>query len=108
MDFACGSWPNVKIFQAKLANVLSKGSRVVTDRVFEHLKCITPHNVKSRKKELHTRVRARHEACNAQLKHFIVLKFDFCHNVELHGQVFHAVTKSVMLTIRYEKPLFTL
>lgn len=65
-----------------------------------------PQIVSLSKRNLHTLLRAQHEACNARLKYFKILQNAFRHNLSLHSNDFCAVSKVVYLAIRFDEPLF--
>lgn len=91
-----------------MVSFLNDNERVVLDRGYTHVKCITPISVDPLEKQLHARIRARHKVCNMKLKLFKILSHVFRHNVQLHGMVFHGCSKIVFLTIKDEEPLFIL
>lgn len=70
-----------------------------------HSMCVTPDVLSSHEHAAHSRIRARHETCNARFKRFGMIQEAFRHSVHLHGVVFHAVSKIVELMIYHEEPL---
>lgn len=106
--FPCGKWPDIKIFNSKMCTLLQDGEKVVADNGYTSERCITPDSVRDSDKKVHTRLRARHESCNARIKSFGILKHTYRHSLSSHNVVFHAVSKLVALTIETEEPLFSI
>lgn len=106
--FPCGTWPDLRIFKQRMCASLYSGEFVIGDRGYKHVRCITPDDVLPHARSLHDHIRARHETCNERFKRFSILGQVFRHSVQLHGRVFHAVSKIAALAICYEEPLFQL
>ena len=92
--FACGAWPDISIFRAKLKRMLRPGEMVVADKGYRGKRCIrTAYNKVSQtdgramNKDL-----ARHETVNRRLKQFNVLGCRFRHELHKHVVCFDACT----------------
>lgn len=107
--FACGGYPDLKIFKANLLHRLGPTERILADNGYRHPKCLTPDiDMGDFEKEVHMRQRARHETVNKRLKNFNVLSHVFRHELFLHSKCFHAVAQVVALLVSTSDPLFGL
>jgi hypothetical protein len=89
--YPCGSWPDLKIFRHRLKGMLGPNEMVEADKAYRDEKCRLPGSyVSVADRQAHTRARARHEAVNARLKIFQVLRKAFNHNIHDHQHCFFA------------------
>lgn len=94
--FACGEWPDLKIFKSSLDNQLIEGEKVIADGGYQDPACVqTIAGAADAVKFL----RAQHEAVNGRLKRFSVLSSRFRHNKDLHCSCFFAVANIVQLEL---------
>jgi hypothetical protein len=96
--FACGRWPDMKIFKSKLINKLLPGEKVEADMGYNGDKVRKPndyfsHNEKKAKK----RARARHETVNRRLKQWGCLNQKWRHGRQKHELAFAAVAACTQL-----------
>ncbi len=109
--FACGNWPDLKIFRHGLIFELDEGEKVEADSGYRGQpdSVCTPNcnvfinEVGKRQKEL---VRSRHETLNKRLKQWHCLHDTFRHDLEKHSFVFQAVAVIVQVAIENGEPLF--
>ena len=112
--YACGQWPDVKIFRFSLKTFLDPNERVEADDGYlgeQPMTCKCPGGLASKCDEeasLRNRLRARHETINARLKNFGVLKQVFRNPTEQHGMFFRAVAVLTQLMLENGEPLFGL
>ena len=112
--FACGVWPDIKIFRSSLKTFLDPFERVEADDGYlgeEPVTCKCPGGLISRRsdaeaRELRQRIRSRHETINARLKNFGVLKQLFRHPTMNHGIYFRAVVVLTQLLLENGEPRF--
>ena len=105
--FACGAWPDINIFRAKLKRMLAPRELVVADKGYRGDKsvripsaCCSHADHRAMNKAL-----ARHETVNRRLKQFGVLSKRFRHELSKHHLCFEAVTAATQLSFnRGEKP----
>ena len=91
--FPAGSWSDLKIFKAKLANHLPPGEKVEADGTYRHPQCRLPSEfVSQTDKRAKNKARARHETVNKRLKQWNVLKVEFRHPIGKHRVCFEAAT----------------
>jgi DDE superfamily endonuclease len=98
--FACGRWPDIKIFRLQLRDLLSPGEMVEADRGYrgEPTKIRTPDEfVSLTDRKAKSRARARHETVNKRLKQWGSLKQRFRHDLGKHKLVFAAVAVCTQL-----------
>lgn len=104
--FLFGSWPDRRIFKEKIANILLEIEKVIADDGRKTARCVTPFDISSTKKVLHSKLRACHETCNARMKLFSILDICFRNGVKTYKNVFHAISRIVWLMTDYKQPLF--
>lgn len=105
--FPAGSFPDRKIFQLTLLNILFENETVIGDNGYVHPRCITPDVVSEENTEIFKILRARHENVNERLKNFNVIRHIFRHHLSMHGYVFHAVAQLTALMMNTTDPLFS-
>ena len=103
--FACGAYPEVKIFRSAMKMALLSGERVTADKGYGDIKCASPNLLTADGRCKAAEIRARHETYNGRLKSWRVLSNTFRHNVSKHGLCFYAVANIVQLELD-SKPLF--
>lgn len=106
--FPCGGWSDIKIARHALVDALDPGEYYVADGGYRdgNQYSVTPtgrHNFDDRQKAA---VRARHETYNKRLKDWGALREKYRHDLQTHGQVFHAIANIVQVTILNGDPLF--
>lgn len=105
--FPCGAWPDAKIFNTGLVELLSEGEMVVADRGYKGAAgAQTPLRDNSITDKLQAECRARHETVNARLKQFRILSHVFRHNKIKHHDVFFACANLTELMLCNGNPLF--
>lgn len=104
--FEAGLYPDVKIFKEGLLHHLYQGENVVTDRGYNHARCIAPYNLFGDDRATASKLRARHETLNGRIKNFKVMEVRFRHKISKHFICFSAVAKIVQLALN-ESPTFT-
>lgn len=76
--------------------------RAIPDKVYQHGKYKAPKTVLPEGKQLFQQIRATHETCNAWFAIFGILQQMFCHDVSLHGVLFHVVAKITHLMVCHD------
>ncbi len=109
--YSAGKWPDIKIFNAILANFLERYERVEADDGYcghpNKVKCPVNDITPAEKLAVQARVRARHETINGRLKNWGILSQVFRHDICRHGEVFWACVVLTQLTIEQGEPLFS-
>lgn len=67
---------------------------------------LTPNGLHDYDQRQMATVRARHETVNERFKQWGALKRVFCHDLQLHSNVFQAIANITQLGIRNGEPLF--
>ncbi len=79
--FPCGVWPDIKIAQLALVNVMDDGEKIVADGGYKGEQCfVTPNGLNNFDQQKKSDVRAHHEPVNARLKKWGTLKNTFHHH----------------------------
>jgi hypothetical protein len=106
--FACGKWPDIKIFRRGLKNQLSLGEMVEADRGYcgEPRVRMPDDYVSSVDKRAKARSRARHETVNKRLKQWGCLKQTFRHARRDHKVCFAAVAVCTQLCFEHGESPF--
>jgi hypothetical protein len=105
--FPCGVWPEIKIAQLALVNVMDDGEKIVADGGYKGEQCfVTPNGLNNFDQQKKSDVRAHHEPVNARLKKWGTLKNTFHHHPKKHAAVFHAAANICQLEIMMGEPLF--
>ena len=108
--YPAGHWPDVKIFNKTLRHWLEPGERVEADNGYvgcaDKVKC--PDNPCNPVGNLgmQGRVRSRHETLNGRFKVWGILREEYRHDIERHGEVFRAIAIITQLAIDNRSPLF--
>ena len=109
--YSAGKWPDIKIFNAVLANFLERYERVEADDGYRghpnKVKCPLNDIAPAEKLAMQARVRVRHETINGRLKNWGILSQVFRHDICHHGEVFRACAVLTQLTIEQGEPLFS-
>jgi hypothetical protein len=109
--YPAGKWPDIKIFNAVLANFLERYERVEADDGYRghpnKVKCPLNDIAPAEKLAMQARVRARHETINGRLKNWGILSQVFRHDIRRHGEVFRACAVLTQLTLEQGEPLFS-
>ncbi len=109
--YPAGKWPDIKIFNAILANFLERYERVEADDGYRghpnKVKCSLNNIAPAEKLAMQARVRARHETINGRLKNWGILAQVFRHDIRCHGEVFRACAVLTQLTIEQGEPHFS-
>jgi DDE superfamily endonuclease len=106
--FACGSWPDLKIFRSRLKQWLLRGEKVVADRGYRgDSRVCHPDNANDRQHSIAMfTARSRHETVNGRLKFWNCLKQVFRHSRDKHHLVFRAVLVIEQIKIQNGQPPF--
>jgi hypothetical protein len=109
--YPAGKWPDIKIFNAILANFLERYERVEADDSYRghpnKVKCPFNDIAPAEKLAMQARVRARHETINGRLTNWGILSQVFRHDSRCHGEVFRACAVLTQLTIEQGEPLLS-
>lgn len=99
--FACGMWPDLKIFRRKLKSMLLPREMVVADKGYAgDIKTCTPFEAKNdNHKRFMSRARARHETINGRFKNWSCLAQTWRHDRNKHHIAFKAVATITQLEI---------
>jgi len=106
--FACGKWPDLKIFKEAMIHELDYGERVVADGGYPtgNQFTIVPRHLHGADKRFHSIVRARHEIVNRRIKQWRVLGERYRNQLLDHGTFFWAVAVITQVTLREESVPF--
>ena len=100
--FACGQWPDLKIFSSALVNMLGPNEMVETDDGYKHPRCRrTSHVISKQDSRARAIARARHECINKKFKQWGCMKQPFRHELWKHKYCFKAIVALTQLSIRH-------
>lgn len=102
--FPCGLYPDQKIFNNDLKNMLLQDEYVIADKGYGGPRVV--HDINGNY-ELAATLLARHESANMRLKCFKIVGGVFRHDLALHSYCFRAVSNLVQLTLQSTNPLFS-
>ncbi|CAB9527282.1 expressed unknown protein [Seminavis robusta] len=101
--FACGRWPDLKIYRSFLKQMLQPGEMVEADDGYPDLTVrMASHHVSHQDTRARSRARARHEATNKLFKQWGCLRQSFRHPLYKHKYCFGAVVVCTQLSMRRE------
>lgn len=106
--FEGGSNPDDKIFVGTMKKKLTARGKVIADKGYNDIFCVSSTNIVGKDRGLHMRIHARHEVVNERIKKFNVLRHTFRHNVNLHVHCFHAVCDITAIMLDTTDKLFSL
>lgn len=99
--FACGRWPDVKIFKSKLLGLLAPGEMVEADNGYPNLACRVPkQRISLQDSRARALARARHECINKKFKQWGCLDQPFRHALWKHKCCAQAIFGITQLAIR--------
>jgi hypothetical protein len=106
--YACGTYPDILIFQDRLVNMLDKNEKVEADRGYVgDSKIRTPDDwVNKSERRAKAVALARHETVNGRLKNFAVLKQVFRHELKEHKYFFALAATVTQLMFEYHGNTF--
>ena len=109
--YACGKWPDIRIFRRDLKHALPHDEMIHADRGYTNhpgtYQFFTPNEPGTRSEhEANGRAQARHEKINRTLKKFKCLDHKFRHPLEKHGMCFRAVAVLVQATMTFDEMPF--
>lgn len=107
--FACGDYPDIKIFRIALKHDLDEGERVEADAGYvgeASIKAPGPLYTDKEYVGMRRRAAQRHETVNGRLKIFNCLNEKFRHGVAKHAICFRAIAVLTQLAIENNEPLF--
>lgn len=105
---SCGAWLEVYIFQLRLLHAMGTYKRIIVDKNDCNEPCTMPQKALPLFLELLSPKDAFHNKWNARLKLVGVLKKTFCHSINHHCIVLHAIFILVFLMIANSKPSLSL
>lgn len=106
--FACGAFPDQKIFNLALVHHLNQNEKVIADQGYSGESVLTKSLLSNSRNELHKRKRARHENLNRRLNTYRVLSDVFRHAIDLHQVCTFAVSNIVQLSLEFDSGLLEL
>ena len=107
--FACGRWPDIRIFRQRLIHKLLNGEMVEADRGYggEPAKVKTPVDyIHHRERRRKCRARARQETVNRRFKQFAILSERYRHDLRTHKIVFETIAVLTQMDIDNGNRLF--
>lgn len=109
--FACGAWPDLKIFCDSLQYHLANNERVEADDGYVgdapmFVKCPKSFVNPPENRKMQQIVRSRHETCNARFKMWGILNQVFRHERTKHCDVFRACAVITQLSIESGEKLW--
>lgn len=107
--FACGRWPDLRIFRQKLIHKLEHGEMIEANKGYrgEPLHARTPVdylNIRERRRKC--RARARQETVNRRFKQFGILSQRYRHDLRTHRIVFEAIVVLTQMDFNNGNRLF--
>ena len=107
--FACGKWPDIRIFRQRLIYKLCNGEMAEADRGYrgEPTKVKTPVDyITLRERKRKCRARARQETVNRRFKQFGILSQRYRHDLRTHKIVFESIVVLTQMDIDNGNRLF--
>lgn len=104
-SFSRDECPDMKICRSHLCNMLLPNEVIVSDNGYQFEIFVTFDTVSLDERPVGSILRARHKICNAQLKHYNILRNTFRHSIRRHNAASYAVAKLTALNSRFEKSL---
>jgi hypothetical protein len=103
--FACGKWSDLRIFKAKLKNMLAPMEKVEADGGYSgDIRISDPQDGNNvYEMRMKSAARARHETVNRRFKQFECMK-NFRHGKVLHGHLFDAVATITQIGFENGEP----
>lgn len=99
--FKCGSFPDINIFKTSLRKKLFKNEFVIADRGYKDWKCISS-PIGSKNRNIHKRIRSRHEVVNCVLKNFGILNQKYRGSRKEHGIYFTVIANITQVKMGLE------
>ena len=98
--FACGRWPDIKIFRRNLKHLLDPGEMVECDAGYRGDPSCRNKDIIFNRSDARAKgkARARHETVNSDIKRFACLQQTWRHDLQLHKYAFAAAAVMTQLT----------
>ncbi len=111
--FACGRWPDIKIFRQSLLSQLEDGERVEADDGYigeapGKVKCPKSFPNSEETLRMQAIARNRQETVNSRFKYWGILRQIYRHDIPSHGSVFEAIAVLTQVVIDHGEKLFAI
>ncbi|CAB9517840.1 unknown protein [Seminavis robusta] len=107
--FPCGEWVDIAISLSSLVHMFEGDERAVADKGYrgypQYFDCPWRHLDNQQQTSRKALARARHECVNRRLKEWSCFLQRWCHSLDKHGKMAHAVANIVQLQIM-DKPMW--